>query len=142
MEIRTQVSVGQRSFGVRADQVWAVLPQVFEQLDIPVTTQNRAALQMGNAGYVARRVEGKRMSTYLDCGTSLSGVLADAYDITLQLFVQLRPTSEADTEVTVTIDGLGEPRSTSGTPVHCSSKKVLEDRVTELVAEALLAQIG
>ncbi|MEZ4416255.1 MAG: hypothetical protein R3E10_10970 [Gemmatimonadota bacterium] len=141
IEMRTEVSVGERSFGVPADGVWEVLPEVFEHLDVPVTIQDRAALQTGNAGYLARRVEGKRLSTYLDCGISLSGVLADVYDVTLQLLVQLRPTGASDTDVVVTIDGLAEPRSTSGTPVHCTSKKVLEERFTELVAEALLARI-
>lgn len=96
IEIRSEVSVGRRSFGVPADEVWTVLPEVFEKLEVPVSIRDRAALQMGNAQTLVRRVEGKRMSTYLDCGTSLSGVLADAYDITLQMLVKLRPLAESD----------------------------------------------
>lgn len=142
LEMHTEAGVGQRTFGARPARIWAVLPSVFEALEIPVTF-SEPRLRMGNSGYLARRVEGRRMSTYLDCGTSLaSGVLADSYDITLQVLVGLRPVSETDTDVVAVVDALGRPRTTSGNPVHCNSKQVLEKRITELVAERLAEVIG
>lgn len=138
LEMHTEAGMSERTFGTPAERVWSVLPAVFEQLDIPVTLRE-GGTQMGNAGYSAQRVEGKRMSTWIDCGTSLNGVLANAYSITLQVVVTLQPRGQQDTRVTAYVDALGQPRSTSGVPAHCNSKGTLEPRILELVAERLIA---
>jgi hypothetical protein len=137
LEMHTEAGMSEHTFGTSATRVWSALPAVFEQLDIPVTLRESGA-QMGNQGYPARRVEGKRMSDWIDCGTSLNGVLANAYDITLQVLVTLEPRGQEDTRVTAYVDALGRPRSTSGVPAHCNSKGTLESRILELVGERLV----
>jgi len=138
VEIHTRAGVGQRTFGAPPERVWALLPEVFEALDIPVTTRDARAAEMGNRGYVARRVEGKRMSGFVDCGTSLNGVLADTHDITLMALVRLAPTADGGTVVTAIVDATGSARATRGNPIHCESRNVLEKRITDLVAERLV----
>ena len=137
IEMHNEAGMSVRTFGAQAARVWSVLPGVFEQLQVPVTLRDGSA-RMGNAGYLAQRVEGKRMSAWIDCGTSLDGVLADAYSITLQVLVTLQRQGQQDTRVTAYVDALGQPRSTSGVAAHCNSKGTLEARILELVAEGLV----
>jgi len=138
IEMHNEGGVSERAFGAPRARVWAVLPDVFEQLDVPVTVRE-VPTRMGNAGYAVSRVEGKRMSDWIDCGTSLNGVLANAYSITLQVLVSLRPHGDRDTAVRAYVDAVGRPRSTSGNSAHCNSKGTLEARILELVAERLVA---
>jgi hypothetical protein len=77
------------------------------------------------------------MGNYIDCGTNLSGQLANLYEIQLSIITRLADGPEGTTIVTTTVDAYGEPRSTSGNQVHCQSREVLEKRVAELVAERL-----
>ena len=138
VEIQTRAGVGQRTFGAPAERIWALLPEVFETLDIPVAKRDVRAAEFGNEGYLARRVEGKRMSTYVDCGTTLSGVLADTHDITLMALVRVASTEDGGTTVTTFVDATGLARATRGNPIHCQSKNVLEKRVSDLLAEYLV----
>jgi hypothetical protein len=138
IEMHNEGGVSERAFGAPVARVWAVLPDVLEQLDVPVTVRE-VPTRMGNAGYATSRVEGKRMSNWIDCGTSLNGVLANAYSITLQVLVTLEPRGDRDTGVRAYVDAVGRPRSTSGNSAHCNSKGTLEARILELVAERLVA---
>ncbi|MDH5588830.1 MAG: hypothetical protein OEZ37_02165 [Gemmatimonadota bacterium] len=140
-EMHTEAGVGQRTYGVAARQVWPHLSIVFERLEIPVETLDERAMEIGNLGYGARRVEGKWMSTYIDCGTNLTGILANNHDITLTVIARLEARPDGTSVLTTLVDAWGKPRATSGNPIHCQSKGVLEERVAELVAQRL-AGIG
>jgi len=137
IELHTEAGLGTSTVLAPSADVWAVLPAVFEQLDIPVTRSMPSIPEMGNMGYLARRVEGKRMNSYVDCGSNLSGQLANSYDITLSVVTRLSDGPPGTTIVATTIDAYGEPRTTSGNPVHCQSRAVLERRIAEIVAEKL-----
>jgi hypothetical protein len=77
------------------------------------------------------------MNSYVDCGSNLSGQLANAYDVTLSVVTRLSDGPPGTTIVATTIDAYGEPRTTSGNQVHCQSREALERRVAEIVAEKL-----
>jgi hypothetical protein len=145
IEMYTQASLAARVIPVSADSVWTVLPEVFETLDVPVTHRVPSRQEMGNRGYVARRVEGKRMNTYVDCGTNLSGQLANLYEVTLSVVVRLSAADDGGAQVETTVDAYGKPRTTSGNQVHCQSRETLEQRIGDLVfekARILPEQIG
>lgn len=145
IEMYNQASFDSRAVPVSADSVWTVLPAVFEALEIPVTHRVPARKEMGNRGYVAHRVEGKRMNAYVDCGSNLSGQLANLYEITLSVMVRLTDTDDGGATVATTLDAYGEPRTTSGNQVHCQSRETLERRIGDLVLEMariLPEQIG
>lgn len=137
IEMYTEAGRGESVVMAPSDDVWEVLPAVFEQLEIPIDRRDPRVPEMGNLGYQARRVEGRRMGNYIDCGTNLSGQLANLYEIQLSIVTKLADGPEGTTVVTTTVDAYGEPRSTSGNQVHCQSREVLERRVAELVAEKL-----
>ena len=145
IEMYNQASLDARIVPVDADSVWTVLPAVFEALEVPVTHRVPARKEMGNRGYVARRVEGKRMNTYVDCGSNLSGQLANLYEVTLSVVVRLADAADGGTQVETTVDAYGKPRTTSGNQVHCQSRQTLEERIGDLVFEKgriLPEQIG
>ncbi|MCY4397847.1 MAG: hypothetical protein OXE96_00670 [Gemmatimonadetes bacterium] len=137
VEIYNEPGVGARVVAAEAEVVWSVLGGVYAQLDIPVTASNPRTMEIGNPGYSARRVGGDRMNTFVDCGSDLSGALANLFEITLLVTTKLTSKGEDGTEVLTLVDAWGEPRGVSGNPVHCQSRGVLELRVAQEVAEAL-----
>lgn len=113
--------------------VWSTLSSVFETLEIEVTTVDLGSLLIGNSGYRARRIEGRRLSTYLECGTGIGRPNADQYEVTLQLMVQLENGPNGDTIVRTLLDAYAKSRSVSGNSIHCSSRGRLEPRIVELI---------
>jgi hypothetical protein len=122
--------------------VWRVLSSVYEQLDIPVTHSDARGAELGNPGFRAWQVEGRRMAAYVDCGTSLKGQLANLYDVTLSVMTRLTEGPIGATIVTTTVDAFGTPRAVSGNEVPCRSRAVLERRVVEVIAEKLAGTRG
>ncbi len=122
---------------VEPADVWAVLPAVYEQLGVPVSDTAPALMELGNPGYRTRRVEGRRMGSYVDCGVTHSGTLANLYEITLTVVSRAATAPEGGTVLTTTVDAWGRQTATSGNPVHCSSKGELEGRIVALVGEML-----
>ena len=137
VEFLTEGDLASASFGAVPADVWAILPGIYETLGIPIGGSSPELMKLGNPGFRARRVDGKRMGQYLDCGITPSGVLADVYDVTLTIATQVVKGSEGGAVVTTTMDAWAEPRMTRGDPIHCRSKGTLEQRVAEMVAEKL-----
>ena len=136
-ELRHDSSVGQRTVLGTIPQVWAVLPAVFEQLEIETTRVDATEGVMGNPGFRARRIEGQRLSRFLDCGRSFGREYADQYTVTLGVLIQLVPSPEGFTVVRTVLDAYARDPSQGGTSVHCITWGSLERRIGELVAERL-----
>lgn len=137
VEMWTEPGVGARTIQVAPELAWRVLGGVYSEMNIPVTATNPQAMQLGNGGYPARRIGGKRMNSFIDCGSDLSGPLANQLEITLTITTKLTAKEEGATEVLTTLDAWGEPRAVSGNPMHCQSRGVLELDIAKAVAEAL-----
>jgi len=135
--IHTEASVEEQMFHVSPERVWGTLPAVMAQLEIPVTHSDPDRMEYGNRSWRPRRIEGRRMSKYLDCGTTLSGALADTHEITMMMVVSVSRAPGGGANVITTLDAYGDPRAVSGNPIHCESIKTLEKRVVELVREQL-----
>ena len=138
VDIRTEASLQKITVPVPPTQAWSVLESVYEELGVPVETRDPRSRLMGNEGFLARRVEGRPMSRYIDCGSGFSGPLADTYDVTLTLLTQLRDLDGQGTEVTVFLDAFARARATSSNSIHCTSKQSLERRVGELIREKIV----
>jgi hypothetical protein len=137
VDLRHESTVGQRAVTASLSAVWGVLPSIFEQLEIETTTVDPSQGLMGNAGYRARRVEGRRLSTYLDCGRSFGREYADQYAVTLTVLVQLVTAADGSTVVRTTLDGYARDPSTSSSSVHCITWGSLERRIGDLVIERI-----
>ena len=139
IDLRRQSTVAERAVGGSLSEVWAILPAVFAQLEIATTRVNSEEGVMGNPSFRARRVEGQRMSTYLDCGRSFGRDYADHYAVTLAVLVQLVPSPDGTTLVRTVLDAYAHDPSRSGGAVHCIAWGSLERRIGELVVEKLAA---
>jgi hypothetical protein len=135
-DLRHQPDVGESSVPAGLTAVWGVLPGVFERLEIEVSRVDAANGIMGTEGYRARRVAGERMSLWLDCGRGPVQAVADEYQVTLLLMVQILAAAEG-TVVRTTVDAYARGRDSSGSSVHCISSGRLERRIPEMVMELL-----
>ena len=134
--IRRDRITEKQTISADADLVWGVLGGVYEQLGIPVTEVDSESMTVGNLGYEARRIDGTRMNTYVDCGTNFGGPLANVYEVTLSILTRLSKV-DAQTEVSTTIAATAKPRTNAGYPVDCTSRQKLEPLIVEKVKEAL-----
>lgn len=125
------------TFSVPPQRVWPLLPAVYERLEIPVLEVAPERMTLGNPALEVRRIDGKRLGSYVDCGTTLSGVVANLYDVTLRIATRLTDSPEGGTLMTTSLDAWAEPRTTRGDPIHCRSRNTLETRVAELLAAFL-----
>ena len=139
VDLRHESTVGERSVEATVTQVWGVLPGIFEQLAIETTTVDPSQALIGNAGYRARRIEGRRLSTYFDCGRVMGREYADSYTVTLAVMVQLVTAADGRTVVRTILDAYARDPSTSSASVHCITWGSLERRIGDLVVERLEA---
>ena len=135
-DLRHQADMGQTTVPASAAEVWGVLSDVFDQLEIDVSFVDAGAGTMGTENFRPRSIEGVRLSRWLDCGMGTVQANADAHQVTLTLSVQLLPAQHGTTVRTI-VDAYSRDRSQSGGSVHCVSHGRLERRIPELVMERL-----
>ena len=122
------------------DQVWRVLPAVYDSLGIPVTTVDAATHTIGNDGLKVRFRLGKvALSRYLDCGNTQIGASADSYEVYLTVHTRLRPGEGASTAAETALEASARSVQFAQSATRCSSKSALEPKVGELVGKLLAA---
>ena len=122
---------------VAVELAWGVLPGIYQEIGIPVATSDPPKRMVANPGFEVQRIAGSRMNRWLDCGTSRTGPMANAYQVTLRVQTKLKEVAEGTTEVKSLVAGTALNRSTAGYPVSCASRETLEAVIADKVAEAL-----
>jgi hypothetical protein len=120
-------------------RVFASLKAVFEELGIPVATVDAAVSQVGNTNFWRmRKLGNERISPYLSCGNSVTGVIADDYRIYMSVTSQVRPDGKGGAELETAftafarnIDGSASER------IACGTTGQLEERIRQGVLRAL-----
>lgn len=128
-----------REIPVDMELAWGVLPGIYQELGIPVATSDPAERMVANPGFEVQRIAGSRMNRWLNCGTSRTGPMANAYLVTLTVQTKLEEVEEGTTEVKSLVTGKAINRSTAGYPVTCASRETLEVLIADKIAEALEA---
>lgn len=139
IEVRNDASFAEFTLPARLTAVWGTLPAVFEQLGIEPTYVDAGQGRIGNARYTRTRIERQPMSTYIECGSGLTGPYADAYEVTLSLLVSVVPGGQLGTVVRTNVDAFATQRSANSTSIHCTSRGALERRIRALIEERLAA---
>jgi hypothetical protein len=124
---------------VTADAAWQALPRAYAALGIEVKLMDPASRTLGNLQLRPHGgIHGKRMSEYLDCGTTMTGAaMADVYAVHLSVRTQISAngtTSRAHTLVSATARSMD---GTSNDAVPCISRGKLEP----LIAATLLTSL-
>ena len=135
IRLASDASVEENRVPASPADVWVALSPAFETLQIEAAAVDATAMMMGNPDFTPRLIEGRRLSTYLDCGVGPAGANADQYLVTLQWMVWLDPAPEGGTLVTTSLDAYARPRDVAGNAVHCVSRGALERRLAELITE-------
>lgn len=123
-----------------AAQVWSVLPQVYEELGIPLSMKDDARKTLGNDAWRTRRQIGRvPMQRYLDCGRG-TGDNAESYQITMSIVTMVTANAGGGSVVGTTIQATGRNPVTSSTQdVRCVSMGDLEIRIRDMVQAKVAA---
>lgn len=132
LRIENESLVTSRVIDAPVDRVWDALGAVYEELEIPVGELDRSRGLMGNAGFRARRIAGRRMAEYVDCGHGVAGPKANEYAVRVALFTTVRA-HERGTELVTDMDATARPRDVSGGTIHCTSEGQLEALIVQRV---------
>jgi hypothetical protein len=120
------------------DDVWKVLPAVYESLGIPITRVDATSHIIGNEGLkVRRRLGDAPLTRYLDCGSGQGGPNADTYEVHLAVLTEAREAAPGSTHVSTTIQATARPLTFSADPVRCASNGALETLIVKRIKEGL-----
>jgi len=123
-----------RTLPLHPDSVWRALPLVYERLGVEGAGLLPGQPVYGAQGFRPRRLEGKRLSSWIDCGTGLTATpKADEYLVTMSLLSRVVPEREGGTRLETVLTAHARSLSAAGDPVNCQSTGRLEARVAELV---------
>lgn len=137
VDVRNEASVSEGAVEAPLRSVWNVMPTVFGRLQIETNYIDPSTGTIGNGNFRPRRLGGRSMSTFLDCGSGLTGPYADAYAVRMSLLVQLSPAPGGGTTVRTAIDAYAEDRAVSARPIHCISRGTLERQIRSMIDELL-----
>jgi hypothetical protein len=90
-----------------------------------------------NRGFRTRRIDGRRMSRFLDCGSTMTGAVADSYQVAISVRSTVDAVAETTASLTTEVEGTAQSRETRSGGLHCTSTGALERLIAERV-EALL----
>ncbi|CAN5799475.1 hypothetical protein BH23GEM8_BH23GEM8_00370 [soil metagenome] len=119
-----------------AEDVWRVLPAVFEMVGIPVTERNSTNRVIGNPGHkVRRQMAGVRLGQYVDCGRMQGVPSADTYELTISVLTRVVPAEDRTSTLQTTVQAIGQPVNFASSSVNCWTTRSLEARIVELVKQ-------
>lgn len=118
---------------VPAEQIWELLPAVYEGLKIPVATSVPDTRTIGNRSLtVNRTLAGGPPSRSVSCGNGPTGApLADSHRLRLSVVTELEPAPNGRTLVRTLVTGTASNPAVSGSPVTCASTGFLESAVVQ-----------
>lgn len=120
------------------EEVWNHVPQAYVDLGIPIGGVNPQARLLGNTSFQARGKLGDvRISELLNCGRTMTGSIANQFEITFRVLTQVE---EADGKslVSSVVDAIARPKGVSGNTVECSSTGRLENEIVDRVRAHLV----
>lgn len=121
--------------GATPDQVWGVLPAVYQGLGIAVGTSLPDTKTIGNTKLVLNRsLAGRPLSDFLSCGDGPTGApLANNYRVEMALVTVLTPTPNGGTRVETRVGASAANRAVSGATVSCTTTGRLEAMIAERI---------
>lgn len=119
-----------------ADSAWPALLGAYEEIGIEIGFADPGGLAVGNRQLqLQRRLGGTRLSRYFNCGTSITGSVANESRIEADLTTRLVAVAADTTRLETSISAIGYSLSgSSNSAVRCSSRGRLEERIAEAVA--------
>lgn len=123
------------SLAVAPSRAFDALKAAYEELGIPPATIDPATARIGNTNFwKSRRLADQPISTYLNCGDTLTGPAADVYRIYMSLISAVRPDGKGGSELETAFTGQARNMDgASGDRVACGSTGRLEERIQKII---------
>lgn len=124
-----------------AGDLFSLLPTLYNDLEIPISTVNAEAKTLGALEVRARSdFAGQRVSRWLDCGSSITGDIADQREVYITALTQIEPLEEArGSGISVHVKGYAVQAARAGNRTGCRTRGRLErlviTRLRELARE-------
>ena len=132
-------ATGTATLPYSVEQVWRVLPFVFDSLGIPIASMDPAKRTLGNESFRVRsRLKGQPLSKFIDCGTSTQiGPNADSYDVVLILTASVHAAEAGSATVSTTFSAVAKPANFAQDYAPCNSRGQIESRFIDIVRAKL-----
>jgi len=120
---------------VAPSRAFDALKAVYAELGIPQVVSDPATGQVGNGNFFkSRQLADQPISTYLDCGDSLTGPAADIYRIYMSLVSVIRPSGNGTSELETAFRASAQNMSGAAAErVACTSTGRFEERIQRMV---------
>jgi len=120
---------------IAPQRAWPALVQTYASFGVPIQGADAAHYLIATQFVHAHgSFAGERMSRWFECGSTMTGDIATAYEITLR-FGSLLDTSMAGRSIVRTaVTATAIAPGSGTTPVECSTRGSLEKRIAALVA--------
>lgn len=120
-------------------QTLIALKDAYTALGIEMKYSNPATSELGNLNFVKMHsIDGKPMSTYLNCGHTPYGLAADSYRIQMSMVsMVIRDSASGGSRIQTRLQAKGSDPGVSTEPRDCQSLGTLEARLHKLVKTEL-----
>ena len=118
-----------------AGAVFFATRQVFFELKIPTPLADSAQGYLINGRFIKlRSLAGFPLSTYLNCGTGMTGPNADAWRVTMAIAALVEATGPNTSRLRLNVlAGAESTEGVSKSAIACASSGLLEDRILKTV---------
>lgn len=140
MNLRTiaNVDVVHDTLSGSAEDLFSLLPEIYNDLEIPISSVNTEAHALGALEVRARGdFAGERISRWLDCGTSITGNIAEQREIYITALTQVEDLEEAPgvSGISVHVKGYAVQSGRAGNRTGCRTNGRLERDVIAALRE-------
>jgi len=134
--------VGQ-SYAVPAEKMWPIAIDAYARVGLRIDGSDPGRrLVQTRAQALRRKLNGAALSTYFNCGSEMTGLIADNWRLVLDGQMSVGPASTADSShVATRFTVVARPiEGASAGATACTSTGRLETAVAKAITEALAAQ--
>jgi len=139
---RSEQPLGQ-TFAAPPDRVWPLALAAYTVAGLRIDGSDAVRYQVQTRGQVLRRqLHGESLSAYFDCGTEISGSIADTWRLKVDALMAVGPASTRDSSHVATMLTISASpvEGTSSQVTQCSSKGRLEMEIAQTIRQALARQ--
>lgn len=138
LPVRTETVAQRTTIDAPRDDIWALLPAVYEEVGLPAPAADRSTWTVAVQNHsIMRRVGSERMSRLIDCGRNMDGDNADTHRIRLSVRTWLEPGTNG-TGVNSRVEATAQSVEGRAGSMTCTSRGELE----LLIANALNARLS
>jgi hypothetical protein len=127
------------SISATPEQVWAVLPGIYQELGIQAEMRDDALRTLGTRGFTGSRIGGKRAGDFVRCASQGTGPSSGGMMRTrLTIITRVTSASGGKAEIVTEVGGTATPvEGTSTGPTACASTGELEQRIRTMAEKAI-----